>query len=115
SDPTLRLAENNSSTDYLEIIDVSGTNAGILKRAQSGNVTFSIDPIPTDGTSLAQVTCFRTTNTTGPARIVVHKGDGTVSANCIISGNTDSYFNALTGNVGIGTTTATEKLTVNGN
>ncbi len=75
---------------------------------------FDLDPITADTTSVAFLRLFRSTNTTASAGIIVCKGDNTTSANTYISANSSSYLNALTGSIGIGTTTPGAKLQVAG-
>jgi len=59
---------------------------------------------------------FRSTNTTGPASFLIFEGNNTPNSNIRLAANSDSYFNAFQGNVGIGTQSplATEKLHVEG-
>ena len=54
-------------------------------------------------------------STSGDVRVQFYKGDGSSDINCLIGCNVDSWFNNLTGNVGIGTDTPLEKLHVAGN
>ncbi|HWL07216.1 MAG TPA: hypothetical protein VNQ76_02270, partial [Planctomicrobium sp.] len=109
SDPRVRVAEGSNSNSYIDIIDVAETSAAIIKRAHLGPASLTVDPVSADGESLAQVTFLRTTNTTGGARLVVHRGNNTSSANCIIGGSTDTYFNALVGNLAVGHTSPQAK------
>lgn len=95
---------------------VGGAARRIYHRA--GNVASVIDIDFPELTSVgAQVRLFRLTNTTGSAAnaLVIYKGDGSASLQTNLSAFGNSYVNALTGNLNVGTATdAGYKLNVNG-
>ena len=105
---------SNTATDY-SLFDnqANGLRLGISKQS-SANAIIDIDPMVGDGTSNASFRYFRSTNTTGDCRFVVHLGDGTNANNAIISGNGDSKLNSSFGNLLVGSGTATSKFSVNG-
>lgn len=74
--PSLFLQEDGNSDDYSRLYDDGNTIFYILKRNLTGNATVKINPIPADGTSEAQVTFYRDTNTVGVKRINIFAGDG---------------------------------------
>lgn len=60
---------------------------------------FTLFPIPNQG---ANVRFFRTLNTVTPARLIINAANGTSGVNCQFGANTDSSFNTLFGNIGLG-------------
>lgn len=103
--PAIRIASAGSTTSYLELTDNSSTQLTLNKVTASGNALIDINPVSSDGSSGANARFFRTTNTTGAVSLQIMEGNNTANANTALSGNGNSYLNALTGNVGIGTTT----------
>jgi hypothetical protein len=116
SSPTLRISQGGSTATYMEILDVGTSGANIEKYSGSGGVFLNLDPIPSDGTSAAWVRMFRNTNSISAAKgILLAKGDGTATYDAQIRvGGGNSYFNASGGNVGIGNTSPSDRLDVNG-
>lgn len=49
----------------------------LIKQSETGDASVELKPEPQDGTSLAQVTLFRDTDTSGERRVVFYRGDGT--------------------------------------
>jgi hypothetical protein len=113
ANPTLRIAEN-STTSYLELIEVAAGQARINKTNNSGTSSIDINPLVTDGTSAAQVRIFRSTNTTGAATFQVLKGNDTTTVNHSLRGDGTSYLCADSGNLGIGTTSPNKLLELYG-
>jgi hypothetical protein len=107
SSADLRIQNSASSSAFTDLIDVSGSQVQLNKTAQSavGGVDIDMNPLPLDGASGALVRLFRTTNTTGGAALQIFEGNNSASVNDAVSGNGNTYFNALVGNVGIGTPT----------
>lgn len=68
----------------------------------TGPSSLDFDAIPLDGTSGCLFRFFRNVNTTGDVRFNVYRGDGSTSVNNSMGGNTDTLFNLLVGNLGIG-------------
>jgi hypothetical protein len=73
-----------------------------------------ISPLPSTVTGGAVVSFFRDTSTSAPVGLVVQKGNNSTTGNAYIAGNGDSYLAANNGNVGIGTSSPTTALEVNG-
>ena len=64
----------------------------------------------TDSTNLIRM--FRNMNSTVSSQFVIAKGDGSSTANHILSSNSNSYLCSVAGNLGIGVTTPLAKLHV---
>jgi len=93
--------ENTATDVFIKSFDVGGPN-----------VTFQIDPITGDNSSSATVRLFRSTNSTANHSFQIMKGDDTADISHKLSTIGDSYLNAFSGNVGIGTAAPSSKLTV---
>lgn len=92
----------------------SGTNLNITTNGGNSNSTISLD-FPGISTTTGQIRIGRLTTTTAAFGLGVYKGDGTGTINAYISGNSNSYFNASTGNVSIGSASVSgSKLGING-
>ncbi len=121
SDPIFRMySDSGDSGDYFDIQDVDNQQVLIEKRSALSQALIDISPIPVDRSSNAQVRLFQNTNTTGKVSLAILNGDGSSDVNTelkgVTAGSGDSYINAFGGNLGIGTTTPSEKLTIeNGN
>ena len=112
SDARLILQDDNNASSYFEIDDSSDTYLNIKKVTASGAPIIDFNPLPSDGTSNAQFRFFRATNTTGSVELKGFIGDNTATENFRIAGRGDTFFASNNGNVGIGTTTPTQPLSV---
>lgn len=112
SNPALRISEGGSSTDYTEFVDIDANNGVFRKVASSGQSILSMNTIVGDGTSNAKIRYFRDTNSTGAKLLEIYKGDGTATLDSLIGVGSNSYFNVGGGNVGIGTSSPGQKLTI---
>jgi len=112
---TLRLQDDDDPASYT-LFDDSGPGIFTIEKfTSSGTSLFDMDADPLDGISDSAIRFFRHTNTTGIKRILLARGDGTNATDAQIGvDGTDSYFQIYGGNVGIGTTTPTAKLEVEG-
>ncbi len=118
SDATLRIedADGQGVSIIRDAYNATWNTMQISKYNATGHSQISIDPSPGDHVSQAIFRFFRTTNTTGNVGFYIHKGDGTNAENSVLRGNGNTFLNALTGNVSIGTTDAQGyKLAVSGN
>lgn len=104
-------ASDTSSTFTIAPVS-SGRYATTLVAPGTNDALMDFNPNPSDNTKKAAVRFFRTTNTTGIARIEIMQGNNSGNANSGLAGNGETYLNALTGNVAIGFTGATYKLHV---
>lgn len=106
SNAEIRLRDSdNAAGSYTSIVDNSDGIASFEKRNASGSIQIEVNPIPSDGSSFANIKFFRDTNTTG-AKIAAFKlGDGTDTTDAQIGvDGEDTFFNTVNGgNVGIGT------------
>jgi hypothetical protein len=67
---------SSNGDDPLVISQASTSELTKFDRSrESGNVRFELNPMPTDGTSLAEVRIGRTTNTSGQVKLSVFKGN----------------------------------------
>jgi hypothetical protein len=71
----LFLREGGSATDFSYVSDI-GSALYVQKTAASALALIYVDPKPSDGTSLSQVSFFRNTTTTGGVDAVFYRGDG---------------------------------------
>ncbi len=105
NDPGQLRLSNSSSHTYFNSYD-NGVGSSFL----------DINPMPVNGTDAVLVRLFRKTTTTGTVYFSIHDGSGAATqANVALSGNSHSFINVNTGNVGIGNNTPGEKLDVTGN
>lgn len=83
----------------------------------AGDILSYLDfDFPEVATANPTVRFFRDTNTTGTPTVVFYSGDGTSSTDHRINcGGGSVYFQAISGNFGIGTASPSEKLDVVGN
>lgn len=112
ANPIFRIDEGGESTSYSQIMDETDNIMRLEKVVSSGVARMRLSPYLVDGVSDGYVELFRGTNTTGGVGLNIFKGDGTSSVNSSLGGNTHSYLNALTGYVGIGTSSPTNHLDV---
>lgn len=114
SGPQIRLTNSTDGTTYAEFNDVSGGVFSISKTALTGPATIDLSPIMSDASNSGIVRLFRSSSSTAQSQFQIFKGNGTASINTILSSNSNSYINALGGNVGIATTTPWRTLSVTG-
>lgn len=103
---------SSSITSYARIVDLAGNQFQIYKYNAAGSVAMDLNPMPVDGTSIAQVRLFRLTSTSAVKSFDIYKGDGTSTLDASIRVGADSYFNVSSGFVGIGTGTPLSDLYV---
>lgn len=83
----------------------------------TGTAYGDFDPIPSDGTSAANLRLFRSVNTTGDASVIIYYGNGTSQINHLLNGkSTASSLCRANGNLLVGKTTddGTYKTQING-
>ena len=112
ADAEIRLIDSDDTTNYLSLVS-TGSQSKITHTEGAGNSVLDLN-VNVVSPSTSDVRLFRETNTTGRASFQVLKADGTTSVNTQLTASGDSYLNALTGNVGIGTTSPTTLLDVSG-
>lgn len=116
TNPTLRIiSEDGSGDNYTDIRDDATSLFQIKKVVDSGTAFIDFSPIPVDETGASFFRIFSDVNTTGAAKFIVFKGDGTATQNAVISGNKDSFVCADNNDFAIGHSLPTEKLHVIGN
>ena len=118
SSAALRISRTANSTDYSQITDSSLSAMQITKWSTDvTGASIDLNPSPVDtipSAKNASVRLFRSTNTTGPVGLQIFQGDNSSTINSFLSGNGNSYFAAVTGNVGIGTTAPGAALDITG-
>jgi hypothetical protein len=110
--PRLSIQDNDDPNSLLQLKTYS-SNSGVLSmHSNTGVSQLSLQPVPEDGTSNAEIRMFRETNTTGTKTLQMFKGDNTTAVhNQFGVDGAASFFNGG-GNVGIGTTTPDFKLEI---
>lgn len=104
SDPEIRIwSDDGLVTSSFRIRDLSAGQLRMDKRTAAGSSTIDFNPLPLDNSGSASFRFFRNSNTSGAVFVSVHKGDNTGTINSQLGGNTDTYFAADNGSVGIGT------------
>lgn len=103
--PQLRLS--NTSGPYAEFSAFDGLGAGF-------DPIMDINLLGGDVDTGHVIRLFRSTNTTGRASLDIMRANNTTAMNSSLSGNGNSYFNVLVGNVGIGTANPAAALDVVG-
>lgn len=99
--PEIRLSK--STTTYFKL-ESTTTGAKIADIAATGEALLDFDPITSDGTSKSSVRLFRNVNTTNTATgFSIYAADNTSSVQSFFGAKGNSYFNILSGNFGIGT------------
>ena len=103
--PSLRIGQSTTSNVLLQ---VGSTEYATLTPGYSGATgTFDINPVLNgNSTGTVNIRLFRTTNTSGASALQIYQANNTASVNSSLSANSSSYLNAVTGNVGIGTSAA---------
>ncbi|MGJ8570808.1 MAG: DUF2793 domain-containing protein [Hoeflea sp.] len=102
NNPGIRLQEDGSD-GYGELVNASSGQT-LLSHFSPPGVGALIDlaPMTGDGTSSAAFRFFRGTNTSHGCYLTIHAGDGTTAFNHQFSGKWDSYLQATSGNMRIG-------------
>lgn len=114
SSPELRLSK--SADSYFVFEKRSAAGAQIADVALTGEALLDLDPITTDGTSKSSVRLFRNVNTSDTGTgFAIYSADGTAGIQSFFGAKTNSYFNALGGNFGVGTSNPQSLLHVAGN
>jgi len=103
SDATARIQDDNNARSFTDLTDASPAVFAIRKTTHSGLSRIDIAPIPVDGSSPARIQLFESTQTSGQVGLSIFKGNNTSDINSFLGGNTSSYLNANTGNLGVGT------------
>lgn len=116
ANPVLKIAESNANS-FLGFTHHGPTRSQVTSTNNDSGVSLiDFDPIVSDGSSASSFRFFRSVNTTGAVSFTVYKGDGTASAQHFFRGNGDSYMNADSGTLTIGSSTfGDSKLSVAGN
>jgi len=108
------------TTSPTDTFDVKGTiglqaaNGEIYTRNGNANSIVNLD-FPEISTAVPAVRLFANTNSSSAGLLQIFKGDGTASIQTQLSNRGVSFINAVSGNVGIATTTASDIFDVNGN
>lgn len=93
---TMYMSNADGQTNRTAVFDTDATAGGIEKVNDSGAAAVVLRPSPSDGTSIAQVTMFRDTSTTGEVRVTGYRGDGTADNPFFEFSTTDNnYVGAL--------------------
>ena len=105
NNPGIRLQEDGSG-GYCELVNASAGQTLFTHVSPPGvGALIDLAPMPDDGTSSAAFRFFRGTNTSHGCYLTIHAGDGTAAFNHQISGKWDSYLQATSGNIRIGSLT----------
>lgn len=108
SSPELRLSKSTGT--YLKFEKKSGSGSQLADVANTGESLIDLDPITSDGTSKSSVRLFRSVNTSDTGTgFSIYAADGTSNIQSFFSAKGSSYFNALAGNFGVGTSSPTAK------
>ena len=76
----------------LDIVNTDATAGGIEKVNSSGAAAVTLNPKPSDNTSIAQVTMFRNTDTTGEVRLTGYRGNDTATNPFFELSTTDNNY-----------------------
>jgi len=96
ADARIKLVDDDETTSFTELDDVSPTQFQITKTTDTGAPLMDFNLKPLDGTSDATARFFRETDTTGTKRVIFHKGDGTSASSAQIGvDGTATFFQVL--------------------
>lgn len=111
NNPQHKLHLTGSGNIFLDNGITSVTLNGYTSGA-AGGVIYQIDPKPANDSTAAVVRLFRSTNSSANHALMIMRGNNTTQNNHKFSTKDDSYMSAISGNLGLGTTTPSSKLTI---
>ena len=113
--PRIKLQDTTAGSSFLELRDVSESQARIDKTASTTNINFDVNGLVTNGTGDVTYRFGRATNTSGSNRLAVFRGDNTATVDALFTAGTDSVSYAARPNgalLALGTSAPLGKLHV---
>jgi len=110
--PIIRLNETATSTSYTELMHLTSNFSRLQHTAATGEPALDLDAYASDGASNQYIRAFRNSNASAAAIFALYQ-PGTVDIQHYLS-SSDAYVVAQTGDFGVGTSSPTEKLDING-